>query len=240
MCHLAIAVSLVAALPAAVQDVTRQYQPFTAKTLITYIDETDSTTEFNAVFARKTNGSYARLEQTEDYAGERGSSQYIADFIHKTWTTIKSYTQSATIFAMDDREFSNFQDLPGSCKNLTDGSWNPIGESQLLGFNVTEVERKISAKLTEKLWVAPQLQCFPLQELFIEGGRVISKQEVTELSMGNPDPELFSIPRQYALVSPVEFEARWKEKFKGRSYLGEEQARRREARYQQFIQSTLR
>lgn len=43
------------------------------------------------------------------------------------------------------------------------------------------------------------------------------------MSMGNPDPELFSIPRQYALVSPVEFEARWKEKFKGRSYLGEEQ-----------------
>jgi len=231
-------VSLLGATTCFGQASVQSYQPFTANLVTTYFDDSDSSTEFRSVFARKSNGSYARFEHTEDFNRERGTSQYIADFDERTWTTIKSYTRSATVLAMDEQEFGNFRELPFTCRNLEDQStWKQTGKFEMLGFEVIEIERNVSARSRERLSVAPVLNCFPLRELLVESDRVVTKVEATEIQRGDPPAALFAIPVEYALVSPGEFEKRWKQLYNGRDYLGERRAADMENRYQRFMRT---
>ena len=211
----------------------KQYHPFTAKMETTYIDDDGGETRFRKSFFRKSNGSYAEIKGTEA-VGERGTRQNILDPATRSYATVDSFTKSVLVlFLPDEWEFRSFQQLVGTCRWLADGTWKRVGQSERLGIHVIEVEESKTENLKKKLWVAPDLDCFPLLDLLIEKGEVRTKEEVLSLEFGEPDPGAFRVPSGSVYVNPLQFEERWKKRFNGQSYYGDPQlAEKVERRFQ--------
>jgi hypothetical protein len=80
----------------------------------------------------------------------------------------------------------------------------------LLGYRVlkTSEERRLAANQTVTIerWVAPDLECFPLQTVVRKFDRGTSLAQTTSrvlsANIGNPDPTLFVIPSDYVERSP--------------------------------------
>jgi len=180
-------------------------------------------------FFRKSDGSWARLRETEAF-GERGTAQYIFDTGKRTMIRVDGFTRSAIVFRLPDEPvFRGYLEQPGTCKWLTDGTRKRLAESERLGLRVVE----IAAGLDTKLWVAPELECFPLLELLIEDGVVRTKEEVLWLEFGEPDSNPFLIPSGFVEVSPLQFNELRKQRFQGRSdYREEELLQKLERDYQ--------
>jgi len=206
---------------------------FTATVVTTYTDDDGGTTQFREDFYRSKNGSYVRSEETEAYDGERGIRRTVVDVSSRSMTTIDSFTHSIEIRAnLDETDFRKFPEPFGSCGLLSDGTWKPIRVSGMLGFKVIEVEQPMSANAGARLWVAPELGCFPLLDLYMEKGETRTKREVVSVTPGDPDPVVFQVPSGYIEVGPLQFETLWKKRFHGRSYAGDRDAAKAELAYQ--------
>jgi hypothetical protein len=146
---------------------------------------------------------------------------------------MSSFTKSAIVIVPDEQKFRSLLEEPGSCAWLTDGTWKRIGESEMLGIHIVEVEDKWSENLSMMSWVAPVLECFPLVRLRIDKGVVRTMTEVLSVEFGEPDPSAFRAPPGYVEMSPLEFEELWKKKYNGRRYYSnDEQALKVEHDYQ--------
>jgi hypothetical protein len=107
----------------------KTFQPFTAKRIKVYLDETGGKLEATGSFSRTKDGSYAIIEETEAYEGERGIRHYILNTADQSWTTIDSFTKSSTFTPfLEEAEFRNLQNYPGTCQSLFDDSTAKRGE----------------------------------------------------------------------------------------------------------------
>ena len=219
---------------AAVSPNGTEHQPFTAKYLWTYLDEQGTAINFSGTFYRTADGSFSRIEETEGPSGMRGTDRNIANLPDRSWTSASSYTHTSTVTVyVDDRKFQDMVNgVAGNCALLEDGSFNRIGSSELLGFKVVETEYKIGRAMVSRDSIAPELGCFVLQHLLVDRGEVRAIEQVTQITLGEPDQAAFRVPAGYTEVSPLEFEARWKQLF-GQDYYGAAQAKRLELEYQQ-------
>lgn len=108
-------------------------------------------------------------------------------------------TQSITTTVIQDEELRRLSSKPGSC-----ASDQPSVGSTLLGFDVFRLTQKLPAppglEYTAEIWIAPALGCFPLKTSDYRseaggGGRWATMTlEVKEVVLGEPPPELFSVP----------------------------------------------
>lgn len=90
-----------------------------------------------------------------------------------------------------------------------------LGEETILGFNTYIYEHhqdlESGAKTMEtRYWLAPDLRCFEMKtvsDMRNARGEVTSHFEklVANVRMGEPDPDLFSVPASYREVPPSEF-----------------------------------
>jgi hypothetical protein len=94
------------------------------------------------------------------------------------------------------------------------------------------VEVSLSKGSVIRLFVAPALDCFPLLDVLVEKGSVRTKVEVVSLELSEPPDSAFKIPEGYREVSPLEFDALWRERFNGRPYFSAQEATRFEFLYQ--------
>jgi hypothetical protein len=212
---------------------TKTYQPFTAKYVLTYLDEVGRTKTFSGTVYRKADGSISQIEETEGPRNVRGTSQTIAGPAEVSWKTAESYIGTFTTMYLDQRQFQNLAEVNfGTCAILTDESVKRVGESHFLGVKVIEVEEPTGRASVLRRSVAPDLGCFSLQTLDMERGVVRTITQATELILGEPDPQVFRVPDTYSEVSPLELEARWRGRF-GQDYFGPEISQRLEAQYQQ-------
>lgn len=206
--------------------------PFTARVKHTYTDELGSKTEFEEVFARKTDGSTARTVETEAQGGERGTRKYIADTVTRSFTDTCSFTRTSTAAVLlEEWAFKPLVEYPGSCARFK--NWQRKGASLRLKIKVYEYENVISEAENQKVWIAPELECYPLLELLIENGEVRNKSEVLSLEIGEPDPALFRIPSGYTEVSPLQYEELYRKRFPGDKYYDDVQAAKLERQYQE-------
>ncbi len=213
---------------------TERYSPLTASTKLTDIYEDGGVLEFSGQFFRKSDGSYARVEESEAYGGERGTYWDILDVPTRTWVWAESFINAAIVMRRSDAQFDNLMRIEGGCRNdLEDADSKRIGESQMLGVHVIEVERKLTDQLTVRRWVAPELQCFALLDLLIEKGEVRTKKEVLSIQFGEPDPAAFRAPAGYRIVDPLQFEDLARQESYGHDGIGEERAQKLQREYEE-------
>ena len=213
---------------------TGRYTPLTASTRLTDIYEDGRELVFLGQFFRKSDGSYARVEESEAYDGERGTIRDILDVPTRTWVWAESFVNAAIVMRRSEAQFGNLMWIEGGCRNdLEDADSKRIGESQMLGVHVIEVERKLTDGLTVRRWVAPELQCFALLDLLVEKGEVRTKNEVLSIQFGEPDPAAFRVPAGYKIVDPLQFEDLWKQRTNGRDGFGDEGAQKLQREYEE-------
>jgi len=134
------------------------YAPFTANVVLTFNaeDPEDKAGVFSATFFRKSDGSWATIEETEAYDNERGTQQEVLDVASRTWVSSSSFTRTFIKQPLtNDRQIKTSMYPWGDCTFLSDGTWKRIGDSERLGLKVVEVEVRLSERLMSRLSVAP-------------------------------------------------------------------------------------
>jgi len=120
--------------------------------------------------------------------------------------SIDPLTESITTTPISQKERKRLLATSAVCTNLTNPDTNSI-----MGFSVVRHTWEIPDKdrtLQIEQWRAPALDCFPLREETYEksatsgSSKLIMTREVSEVSLGNPKDELFSIPQNYTERSP--------------------------------------
>lgn len=230
-CSISILLSLATSTFA--QTEVAHHQPFVAKMKTTYFDDDERPMVLMSQFTRTADGSYARVDETEAYDSERGTKQYLLDAPKRLWTMTDSFTKSVVVDLLEsDREFNNLALEPGTCRFLRDGDWKAVNTTEIFGMKVIQVDQVISEKTVLRLWIAPDLECFPLRRSLEVNGVVKTKLEAISLQVGDPAPALFEIPAGYSNVSPMQFEERWRRRFCGRHHYSDDDVRAREQKYQ--------
>lgn len=213
---------------------TERYSPLTASTKRTDFFEQGGEMVFSGQFFRKSDGSYARVLETEAYDGERGTIRTTLDAPTRTWVWAESFIDAAIVMRRSDAQFRNLMGNEGGCRNdLEDADSKRIGDSEKLGVHVIEVERKLTDRLIVRRWVAPELQCFALLDLLIETGEVRTKDEVLSIQFGEPDPAAFRVPGGYKILDPLQFEEIWRQKYNGRDGFGDIRAQKLQREYEE-------
>jgi hypothetical protein len=213
---------------------TKEQQPFTAKYIMTYLDEVGRTTTFTGTWYRRADGAISHVRETGGPLGAPGMDRDIFNPADRSWITATSFTATST--AMLHLIMGQFRSLVdanfGTCTVLGDETVKHVGESQFLGVKVTELEEPLGRASVMRRTVAPDLGCFSLQTLDIDSGVVRTITQTTQLNFGEPDEEAFRVPDGYAEVSPLEFNARWRGLF-GHDFFRPVQAQKLEQEYQQ-------
>ncbi len=213
---------------------TERYRPFTAEVATTYFYEQGDAKVFSGRFFRKSDGSYARIEESEANGGERGTVRYILDAPTRTWVDADTFVNAALVMRRSESEFRRLMLSEGGCEDDPgDVDSKRVGESEKLGMRTVEIESQVSPNLITRRWVAPDLQCFELLNLLIEKGEVRTKKEVLSVQFGEPDPEPFRVPAGYRIVDPSQYEELWKKKYNGRDYFGEKALARLQREYEE-------
>jgi outer membrane lipoprotein-sorting protein len=228
-----VAVSAAIAAQAPAPSGTKQYRPFTAKYIRTYLSERGRMKTFSGTFYRRADGAFSDISETEA-GGTPGKSRDILIPADRSFTLADSFTgTSTTTLLLEERRFQNLMDREsGTCDILKDESVKRLGESELLGLKVIEVEEPFGRSTVFRKTIAPELWCFALQKLDIDHGAVRTITQVTQITFGEPDPEAFRPPADYTEVSPMELNARWRALF-GYDFFDPAVAQRREQDYQQ-------
>jgi hypothetical protein len=117
----------------------------------------------------------------------------VIDATTKTHVAVEDYTRTII-----KDEYYDIQVLkPGVlCKG------KPAG--QIEGFDVVYFEpaqaRDNGIEITHKQWLAPQLGCYPIVQEWVgnvRGMPMDTKQTLTSINVGEPDPWYFSVPADY-------------------------------------------
>lgn len=101
------------------------------------------------------------------------------------------------------------------------------------GKQVTRVQSNLHSGETREAWIAPSLNCYPLQMTLTSSTGAQQEHSVIELQEGEPPDSAFDIPPEYLEASPLQMEAAWQAKYPGQVYFGSEKvANLIEERYQ--------
>ncbi|MDX2180352.1 MAG: hypothetical protein SFV18_12230 [Bryobacteraceae bacterium] len=145
-----------------------------------------------------------------DRSPGKGSIQEIVDTAALKVLTvdhsIRAYTTSPISRASAARRRAN----PPSCEQMY-GNCSP-GES-ILGYETQIAEIApggpggVMPSAVMKVWVAPALGWARLKEEHYRAGSLVSRQTVTNVREGPPNPALFHVPAEYRLLDPADLMA---------------------------------
>ncbi len=152
-----------------------------------------------STFAIQRDGSTALVRERATPDGKAYRVAGVLDVPNRRSVTFDTLTQSITTSNMSSDHISAVTAIPAQCKVDS-----PLQSSTRLGVQVLKFTHDIPSSqpgevYTMESWVAPSLNCYPLQEtLHIaapDGSSLpMFVREVTFLTVGEPDPQLFVIP----------------------------------------------
>jgi hypothetical protein len=177
------------------------------------------------VYANRSDGS--RAEWTQKFKPPNTGKPYaenrsVLDLVGLRDVGIDPFTESVSSSPIEPSRVLKYRMKPDSTCAL------PIAEGNRLvidpppvwlqGRPTVHVSGKTSLRdgstLTVEEWRAPELECFPIKQTAIrlatKDGMTYSsriEKEVTQVTIGDPDPALFAIPAQYTERSPSEIMA---------------------------------
>jgi hypothetical protein len=182
----------------------------------------------NTLFARRSDGSwsYTYTVLTED--GKRREKLVYADLAALTAIDAEPVTQSIMTHYISAAEFPIY--AAAGFKSC-DGSENAPGlqHSTMLGYSVVrEVIKETND--TETRFVAPALDCYPLQSNLVASGGY-NRVKVTRIDVGEPAPSLFAPPAGYVERSPSQIQDLYAERIPGARMFRDDELPRLQERY---------
>jgi len=128
-------------------------------------------------------------------------SREVIDATTKAHVGVEDYTRTVVKEKYDDIQVLK----PGvPCEG------KPAG--QIAGFDVVYSEHLMGpaaeVQVTHKQWQAPQLGCYPIVQEWVgkaNGVAMDTKQTLTSIKLGEPEPWYFSVPADYATRTADEF-----------------------------------
>ena len=189
---------------------------------------------FDSVYARRSDGSWAHHFTARTPAGDQTTGEMIefVDFRTQNQTILEPFTRSAVIFHLSEREARWERGRVTDCSAVPEVSGGSVDASRfrMLSYTVARVAKKEDG-LTLDNWVAPALDCYPIEETeaFASGSR--NTRSVYKVEMGEPAEAFFEIPPEYIPRSPQQLEAEYKFKF-GVPFWGEPGVSNAQRRYE--------
>ena len=171
--------------------------------------------------------------------GLRGEYSYSLNM--RTRELIHSFS---LIRAVIVRPFTDVGDLVAvqprhTCAWLTDGTWRRVGEGKIRGIRVLEVVEDEREGAT-RMWVAPELNCFQMKLRRTKAGRIVQEDRLVSLNLNEPGPLVFDVPPRYEVLTPREFEKRFRTTYPGKQIYSDQLLERYEQQYQQSIEKAKR
>jgi hypothetical protein len=152
--------------------------------------------------AVRSDGSICRVSRMEARLPIRFLySREVIDATTKTHASVEDYTRIVVKDKYDDIQVLK----PGVvCHGAPAGQVN--------GFTVVYSEEAVGPadeiQVTHKQWQAPQLGCYPIVQEWVgkaHGMTMDTKQTLTSIKLGEPDPWYFSVPADYTTRTTDEF-----------------------------------
>jgi hypothetical protein len=131
------------------------------------------------------------------------------------------FVQAAVVEPIvEDKDLRRLMSVYGSCEYLHDGTWKEVSRSRLLDFDVIEVVELTEREVLTR-WVAPELECFALRQTDVTDGVLRMREEAVSIDTREPSGNWLEPPAGYAVVTPLELERRYQEKFPGKVLYGQ-------------------
>ncbi len=192
---------------------------------------------FDSMYARRSDGSWRHTFTAQAPSHDLSAAQVIEflDFRTRTEVILEPFTRSAIVFHLTDGEARSERERVPDCSAVPEVSVNPPTASgvRMLAYGVTRVVRKEDDD-TMDTWVAPALDCYPLQETetFTTGPH--NSRIVYKVEPGEPPAAFFEIPPEYINRSPRQLEVEYKFLF-GEAFWGEPAASNVQQRYERSL-----
>lgn len=181
------------------------------------------------IYARRSDGSSVRKYEVASPAGETGWAVIIHDRRKNRNVKLEPFTKSATTFYYSHEEMPDKRPFEETCASpdlaaAANSSAEKVKE-KMHGREavraVTEDSYRQRTERTER-WVAPDLDCYPLQKTITRHNGAHPETTVTELEEMEPPDSMFEIPPDYVEASPMHVEAAYAAKYPGYLLFGEQ------------------
>lgn len=188
---------------------------------------------FDSIYARRSDGSFAYhyTAMAPNGSPTELMMKSFSDLRLRKQAILEPFTRSAVVFQMNEREVRNQQRLQNGCHAIpaADLKRDSVPGPTMLGFEVVRIIRKTESETTES-WVAPELNCYPLQENITFSGGAHNEAKVMKIDAGEPPQVFFEVPDEFVKRSPLQLDAEYKIKF-GHGFWGERAMGNTQKRY---------
>lgn len=157
------------------------------------------------ITARRSDGSTVECRWVKSPTGAIMEQRNVTDLAAGRIVVLDGLTDSMTTYPLTANQVAERRKIGTRC----DGE--PAGE--ILGYAVVRVDKELPGQRDElqklESWLAPQLNCTPLKEVYYVGPaagpvQVVNIREVIEVTLATPASSLFVIPSGYSERSPSE------------------------------------
>ena len=209
----------------------RPWRPLFVSRTETLTNPSGSTVVSHTRFGRRGDGSWSRLEISKDPDGVERSHLEFADFTRLLSIRADPVTRSVSTFSISRNEvnalISSEPDF-APCDGREQRRDLPHGH--LLGMDVVLLTDRFEG-YQEARWVAPMLDCFPL-EVTERNARWMVKDSVANMaSPSQPPIWMFQAPAGYVERSPREIQSLYMRAIPGAEYLPPDLLEAAESRY---------
>ncbi|MCI0420848.1 MAG: hypothetical protein L0387_27030 [Acidobacteria bacterium] len=113
----------------------------------------------------------------------------VSDVHTKTLTHYFPDIRSKSTFPMSDFQVQRMLERPANCGP------QEAEQAEFMGYQVRiEKVQLPQSEIAMERWLALQLDCFPIKEVYSMSGRIRTTREATSIILGEPDPLLFDVP----------------------------------------------
>ena len=177
--------------------------PFTVKfTKITQLR--DRAEVKHNLYALKSDGSSAAWDERDIGLGP-AMVKTIRDIQRREAVTYEPNVNGKVTTPLSEKDIRVAQMTRTSCVEPN----QEFTEEKFLGFDVLRTTHFIPEhKVKLEKWIAPSLNCYPIKDALYTGQgsdwKMIGHSEATEITLGEPSPELFAVPPDYREMPRVE------------------------------------
>jgi hypothetical protein len=151
-------------------------------------------------YARRSDGSHILLRRivNEQELGVR----IVTDASRRMRVTVDPQTGSTISYSLSQDEAAALRALPATCEEGPEMQLDSRPQERILGHEVVHLVGKTrGSEHSLQKWVAPGLNCLTLRSETLTGG-FRNVREVTSITLGEPDSNLFLIPEHYTERPP--------------------------------------
>lgn len=175
--------------------------PLTAERVNVAYDATGNvsrrTTE---TYARRSDGSWAHRRFSTSANGAVFYVQTLMEANLSRSRTFDSRTRSVTTIGYPPSEMEPYKSKPRDCRTDDPQQFDTVLDIKVLKVTTRLPSMPGKERIVEE-WIAPSLDCFPMRQIFYEGGSgrlaPVFEKRVSVISVGVVDGALFTPPPNY-------------------------------------------